>query len=113
MGVLAAGCPAVLLQDGAQFCLLPLCWEQWPQGGPLLPPGELGRFGTALPPGTPPPPGAVLQFPLFKEEKGSWTGSYPKADRCSTRKIQVSYHCFFLKKKKEEKRSFSPLKREI
>lgn len=54
MGVLAAGCPAVLLQDGAQFCLLPLCWEQWPQGGPLHPPGELGRFGTALPSGIPP-----------------------------------------------------------
>lgn len=54
-----------------------------------------------------PPPGAVLHFPLFKEEKGSWTGSYPKADRCSTRKIQVSYHCFFLKKK-EEKKIFFP-----
>lgn len=39
-GVLAAGCPAVLLQDGDQFCLLPLFWEQCPQGGPVLPPQE-------------------------------------------------------------------------
>lgn len=54
-GVLAAGCPAVLLQDGDQFCLLPLFWEQCPQGGPVLPPQE-SCVGLALrlPPGIPP-----------------------------------------------------------
>lgn len=54
-GVLAAGCPAVLLQDGDQFCLLPLFWEQCPQGGPVLPPQESCEgLALRLPPGIPP-----------------------------------------------------------
>lgn len=67
-----------------------------------------------LPPGTP-TPGAVLWLSLFKSEKCSWTSrvrSYPKADKFSTRKSQVSNHRFSLKKKKKKKKIFFPSKEE-
>lgn len=97
--------------DADEFCCLPRAPEQGTEKpgadggsgafGVSLQAGKAVLGGAAcvflmLPPGIS-APGAVQWFLLLKSEKCNWTSSvcsYPRADKLSTRKSQVSNHHF-------------------